>query len=55
MTFEELRLEPGDRLGLALAVDAAGTPGEALQIRYDHPAQETVLQVYSTTKSTAPN
>ena len=55
MTFGELRLEPGDRLGLALAVDAAGTPGEALQIRYDHPAQETVLQVYSTTKSTAPN
>lgn len=54
LTFEELRLEPGDRLGLALAVDAAGTPGEALQIRYDHPDYESVLQVYSTTKATAP-
>jgi hypothetical protein len=55
LTFGELRLEPGDRLGLAIAVDAAGTPGEALQIRYDHPSHESVLQVYSTTKATAPN
>ncbi len=55
LTFQELRLEPGDRLGLALAVDAAGTPGEALQFRYDNPNQESVLQVYSTTKATAPN
>lgn len=55
LTFEELRVEPGQRLGLALAVDAAGTPGEALQFRYDHPAYASVLQVYSTTKATAPN
>ena len=55
LTFEELRLEPGDRLGLAIAVDAAGTPGEALQFRYDHPNFESVLQVYSTTKPTAPD
>lgn len=54
LTFEELRVEPGQRLGLALAVDAAGTPGEALQFRYDNPNQESVLQVYSTTKATAP-
>jgi Tfp pilus assembly protein PilV len=55
LTFQELRVEPGQRLGLALAVDAAGTPGEALQFRYDHPDFESVLQVYSTTKATAPN
>ena len=55
LTFNDLRLEPGDRLGLALAVDVAGTPGEALQFRYDHPEHDSVLQVYTTTKATAPN
>lgn len=55
LSFEELRLEPGDRFGLAIAVDSAGTPGEALQFRYDHPGQDSVLQLYTTTKATAPN
>lgn len=55
LNFDELRIQPGERLGFALAVDAAGTPGEALQFRYDHPSQASVLQVYSTTKSTAPD
>jgi hypothetical protein len=55
LTFQELRVDPGDRLGLALAVDAAGTPGEALQFRYDHPQNDSVLTVYSTTKATAPD
>jgi hypothetical protein len=55
LIFQELRLQPGDRLGLALAVDAAGTPGEALQFRYDHPDHDSIFTVYSTTKNTAPN
>lgn len=55
LAFNEVRLEPGDRLGLALAVDVAGTPGEAVQFRYDHPTYDSVLQVYTTTKATAPN
>jgi hypothetical protein len=40
---------------LALAVDAAGTPGEALQFRYDNPTHDSVFTVYTTTKSTAPD
>lgn len=55
LAFEDLRLGIGDRLGLAIAVDAAGTPGEALQFRYNHPAHDSVLQVYTTTKATAPD
>ena len=55
LTFGEQRLQPGDRLGLAIAVDVAGTPGEALQFRYDHRTHDSVLQVYTTTKETAPD
>lgn len=55
LSFADLRLEPGDRLGLALAVDSTETPGEALQVRYDHPSHDSILQVYSTTKANAPD
>ncbi len=58
LAFEELQLQPGDRIGMAIAVDAAGTPGEALQFSYNYggpeSARDSTLTVYSTNKARAP-
>lgn len=39
----------GDRLGVALSVDAGTTPAEAIPIMYDHPNYPTRLEVDTTT------
>lgn len=39
----------GDRLGVALSVERANTPVEAIQIMYDHPSYRTRLEVETTT------
>ena len=36
MSFAATTLAVGDRIGLAISVDRAGTPGDALQFLYDH-------------------
>lgn len=61
LSFEEIEVKPGDRLGVAVAIDAAGTPGEALQLGYNYqgpaPAstvRDSILSIYTTTKSIAP-
>jgi len=39
-------LLPGERLGLAISVEKAGTtPGEGLEMLYDHPSFDSRLQV----------
>jgi hypothetical protein len=39
----------GERLGLALTVDAGTTPAEGLQIMYDHPDYASRIEVDTTT------
>ena len=39
----------GDRLGVALAVEGANTPAEAIQIMYDHPQYPSRLEVDTNT------
>jgi|GEM_PF-535611 len=39
----------GDRLGVALSVDAGTTPAEAIPVMYDHPNYPTRLEVDTTT------
>jgi hypothetical protein len=38
-----------DRLGVALSVDPAGTPADAIPIMYDHPNFPTRIEVDTTT------
>jgi type II secretory pathway pseudopilin PulG len=40
-----LTLVPGERLGMALSVDPANTPADAIPIMYDHPNYPTRLEV----------
>lgn len=42
-------IEPTDRLGVALSVERAGTPAEAIPIMYDHPNYPTRLEVQTST------
>jgi hypothetical protein len=44
-----LTIPSGDRLGVALSVDAGTTPAEAIPIMYDHPNYPTRLEVDTTT------
>lgn len=39
----------GDRLGVALSVERANTPADAIQIMYDHPSYRTRIEVETTT------
>jgi hypothetical protein len=50
----QLTLLPGERLGVSIAVDPAGTPDNVLQFLYDHPegesgGGESRLEVLTTT------
>jgi prepilin-type N-terminal cleavage/methylation domain-containing protein len=42
-------VQPNNRLGIALSVDAGTTPAEAIPIMYDHPNYPTRLEVDTTT------
>jgi prepilin-type N-terminal cleavage/methylation domain-containing protein len=42
-------IHPGERLGVALSVDAGTTPAEGIPIIYDHPNYPTRLEVDTTT------
>jgi type II secretory pathway pseudopilin PulG len=42
-------LLPGDRLGISIGVDPAGTPDNVLQFLYDHPEGESRVEVLTTT------
>ncbi|MET0559263.1 MAG: hypothetical protein ABW065_11400 [Solirubrobacterales bacterium] len=44
-----LTIPLGDRLGVALSVDAGTTPAEAIPVMYDHPNYPTRLEVDTTT------
>jgi type II secretory pathway pseudopilin PulG len=44
-----VKIEKGDRLGLALSVERAGTQGDAISILYDHPDYRTRIEVDTTT------
>jgi prepilin-type N-terminal cleavage/methylation domain-containing protein len=46
---EPFAVQPGNRLGIALSVDAGTTPAEAIPIMYDHPNYPTRLEVDTTT------
>jgi hypothetical protein len=39
----------GDRIGVALSVDPANTPADAIPIMYDHPNYPTRIEVDTTT------
>jgi hypothetical protein len=39
----------GERLGVALTVDAGTTPADAIPVMYDHPNYPTRLEVDTTT------
>jgi hypothetical protein len=54
LTFEEAQIKPGDRLGVAIAIDGPGTGGDALQFNYNTAGYDSILYVYTTTKSRAP-
>jgi type II secretory pathway pseudopilin PulG len=50
MTFNgPVKIEPGQRLGLALSVERAGTQGDAVSILYDHPNYRSRIEVATTT------
>jgi hypothetical protein len=42
-------IEAGDRLGVALSVDPANTPADAIPVMYDHPNYPTRIEVDTTT------
>jgi type II secretory pathway pseudopilin PulG len=50
MTFNgPVKIEPGQRLGLALSVERANTQGDAVSILYDHPNYRSRIEVATTT------
>ncbi len=49
MNFAADSIEAGQRLGIALGVDRAGTPADAIPIMYDHPNYPTRLEVETST------
>lgn len=55
LNFEELQIRPGDRLGLAIAIDGPGTGGDALQFNYNTAGYDSILYIYTTTKALAPS
>jgi len=44
-----VKIEPGERLGLALSVERANTGGDALSFMYDHPTYPARLEVDTST------
>jgi hypothetical protein len=50
MTFNgPVKIEKGQRLGLALSVERANTQGDAVSILYDHPNYRSRIEVATTT------
>jgi hypothetical protein len=49
MNFTSLSVPAGQRLGIALSVDRAVTPADAIPVLYDHPSYPTRLEVETTT------
>ncbi|HET7510600.1 MAG TPA: hypothetical protein VFJ65_10170 [Solirubrobacterales bacterium] len=50
MTFNgPVKIEKGQRLGLALSLERAGTQGDAVPILYDHPNYQSRIEVQTTT------
>jgi hypothetical protein len=49
MKFTGTTIPAGDRLGVALSVDAGTTPADAIPIMYDHPNYPTRIEVDTTT------
>ncbi len=49
MEFAPQSIEEGHRLGVALSVDRANTPADAIPIMYDHPNYQTRLEVETKT------
>jgi type II secretory pathway pseudopilin PulG len=49
MVFPSLTIPAGERFGVALSVDRAVTPADAIPVLYDHPNYPTRLEVETTT------
>ncbi len=49
MTFAPKEIEAGDRLGVAISVEPAGTTNGDLEFLYDHPAYPSRIEVDTTT------
>src|ERR1044072_2020534 len=49
MEFAPETLDPDHRLGVALSVDRANTPADAIPVMYDHPNYATRIEVDTTT------
>lgn len=49
LDFPLTRINPGERLGVAISVDREGTGGDALQFLYDHPDFDSRLELETTT------
>ena len=50
LTFNgPVEIKEGERLGLALSVERAGTQGDAIPILYDHPRYRSRIEVDTTT------
>jgi hypothetical protein len=45
LSFTALNISPGERLGVAIAVERQNTTGDGLQFMYDHPSFDSYLQV----------
>lgn len=55
MTFSSVRVAPGDRIGVAIAVDKDGTEtGQVLQFMYGLTADDSQLSLSTTTPASAP-
>ncbi|HVY96017.1 MAG TPA: prepilin-type N-terminal cleavage/methylation domain-containing protein [Solirubrobacterales bacterium] len=49
MKFPAMEIEVGDRIGIAISVEPAGTPEGAIEFMYDHPDYPSRLEVDTTT------
>jgi hypothetical protein len=49
LRFALTRVTQGQRVGLAISVERAGTPGDGVQFLYDHPDYESRLEIETTT------
>jgi len=49
ITFNPAQVKQGERLGLALSVERAGTGGDAIPILYDHPRYRSRIEVDTST------
>ncbi|UJA20278.1 hypothetical protein HJD18_08700 [Thermoleophilia bacterium SCSIO 60948] len=55
MDFSNIRVAPGDRLGVALAVKGSGSNSQLLQFMYDMTSYDSRLTINTTTPSVAPD